>query len=440
MISRYEVAFKVLLFRTSKLEMIWMYPTKQATDPLSATFLLKTDGLIGMNLEENLGIVESTGDVSQNRVPVAISNRTKPITRIQIRRKPYDLPNRNLIWCTISPKDDAHLTEICQLLRENYIEDEHHQFRMEYSPDFLRWALTPPGWLKQGHVGIRSKRNGEQLVGFISGVPADIRVYDKCIQMIEVNYLCVHKDWRGKRLAPALFLELGRRCLLAGISQAVYTAKINLSTRVARCHYWHRPFNTKKLIETGFYPLPLFMTKADAIKRHQLPKKVTIVDLQEFDPHQHGEEAFQLLINYLKNFDLAPEFTREIFFHWFTPRQGVVKSYVVVDMLDRVTDFVSFYSISAMTLNHRSGEALWIACAFYAVARSVPLSDLIYEVLVIARNCGYDVFTALDVMDNKEFLQNEELMFQMGDGELNYYVYNWMCPSIKTDKIGLVLW
>jgi glycylpeptide N-tetradecanoyltransferase len=30
-------------------------------------------------------------------------------------------------------------------LNENYVEDDDNMFRFDYSPDFLRWALQPPG-------------------------------------------------------------------------------------------------------------------------------------------------------------------------------------------------------------------------------------------------------------------------------------------------------
>jgi Myristoyl-CoA:protein N-myristoyltransferase, C-terminal domain len=36
-------------------------------------------------------------------------------------------------------------------------------------------------------------------------------------------------------------------------------------------------------------------------------------------------------------------------------------------------------------------------------------------------------------MENKEFLK--ELKFGKGDGNLQYYVYNWRCPSILPHKV-----
>jgi glycylpeptide N-tetradecanoyltransferase len=31
------------------------------------------------------------------------------------------------------------------------------------------------------------------------------------------------------------------------------------------------------------------------------------------------------------------------------------------------------------------------------------------------------------------------LQFGQGDGQLQYYLYNWQCPSTKPDGVGLVL-
>lgn len=46
---------------------------------------------------------------------------------------------------------------------------------------------------------------------------------------------------------------------------------------------------------------------------------------------------------------------------------------------------------------------------------------------------GYDVFNALDLMDNKTFL--EDLKFGIGDGNLHYYLFNWKCPELKPDQV-----
>ena len=45
------------------------------------------------------------------------------------------------------------LKELYVLLTENYVEDDDNMFRFDYSPEFLRWALMPPEYLKEWHTG-----------------------------------------------------------------------------------------------------------------------------------------------------------------------------------------------------------------------------------------------------------------------------------------------
>ena len=52
-----------------------------------------------------------------------------------------------------------------------------------------------------------------------------------------------------------------------------------------------------------------------------------------------------------------------------------------------------------------------------------PLTELMKYALVQAKDLGFDVFNALDIMENVEFL--DELKFAPGDGSLHYYLYNW---------------
>jgi len=48
---------------------------------------------------------------------------------------------------------------------------------------------------------------------------------------------------------------------------------------------------------------------------------------------------------------------------------------------------------------------------------------------------GFDVFNSLDLMENKQFL--EKLKFGIGDGNLQYYLYNWKCPSMAPEEVSL---
>lgn len=110
-------------------------------------------------------------------------------------------------------------------------------------------------------------------VSFISGIPVDIHVNGESIPSVEINFLCIHKKLRSKRLAPLLIKEVTRRVNLHGIWQAAYTAGVVLPKPVATCRYWHRSINPKKLVDVGFSHLSARNTMARLVKLNRLPEK-----------------------------------------------------------------------------------------------------------------------------------------------------------------------
>nr|CAG4643173.1 EOG090X055U [Ilyocryptus agilis] len=351
----------------------------------------------------------------------------------EIRPDPYTLPS-GFVWDTLSLDNPQVLQELYQLLNENYVEDDDNMFRFDYSADFLLWALKPPGWHSEWHCGVRAEKSGK-LLGFISAIPAKIRMYDRVKPMVEINFLCVHKKLRSKRVAPVLIREITRRVNLRGIFQAVYTAGVVLPKPVSTCRYWHRSLNPKKLIDVKFSHLARNMTMQRTLKLYRLPEETKTAGFRTLEP-KDIEQAYRLLNEYLNKFDLTPVFDEEDFRHWFCPRPGIVDCFVVENN-GVVTDMVSYYTLPSTVMHHPVHKSLKAAYSFYNAATSTPWNQLMGDALVTAKNTGFDVFNALDLMENKTFL--EPLKFGIGDGNLHYYLYNWRCPSMPSQKVGLVL-
>ncbi|CAJ1340687.1 unnamed protein product [Effrenium voratum] len=351
-----------------------------------------------------------------------------------VRAEPYPLPAQ-FEWCACDVNNADELQEIYTLLTENYVEDDDSMFRFDYSTDFLKWALQPPEYLRNWHLGVRVKGGGK-LVGFITGIPAQIQVYERVIKMAEINFLCVHKKLRSKRLAPVLIKEITRRVNREDIWQAIYTAGVVLPRPVSECRYHHRSLNPKKLIEVGFSHLGARMTMARTIKLYKVPEKCQLSGMREMKKEDvarvHG-----LVSTYLKKFPLHPELSPAEIEHWMLPRPGVIYCYVRENEKGEVTDVCSFYNLPSSILGHEKHTQLKAAYSYWNVATTVPLQDLMYDALILAKNLDFDVFNALDVMDNESFLK--ELKFGIGDGFLQYYLYNWKCPKIDPQGMGLVL-
>ncbi|KAF7366922.1 Glycylpeptide N-tetradecanoyltransferase [Mycena sanguinolenta] len=368
--------------------------------------------------------------------------------REEVRQEPYPLPNE-FEWTTVDITDPVQNKEVHDLLSLHYVEDINASIRFKYSAEFIRWALTPPGFFPQWHVGVRVSAN-KKLVAFISGVPMSLRVRGKEIAASEVNYICIHKKLRSKRLAPVLIKEVTRQINLQGIFQAIYTAGAVIPTPISVCQYYHRPLNVPKLLAVGFTSVPRNSTVARMTRIHKLPDATTLKvrPMEEKDV----DSVAELFARYMERFDMAPLMTLAEIRHNFLSGQGsgsgpgrqpdqVTWTYVVENpKTHKISDFFSFYYLPSTVL--RSAHDLIEAGYLYYYATDVAFQDgaeadgrlksrlqtLIGDALIIAHRAKMDVFNAITLMDNVPILN--DLKFGAGDGYLNFYLYNWRTAKL----------
>lgn len=352
-----------------------------------------------------------------------------PIKRIDPEKVPKE-PDQLLEgfeWATLDLTNETELHELWDLLTNHYVEDDNAMFRFRYSQAFLHWcvvwlsleyremnkwilltclaccrALMSPGWKKEWHVGVRAKKS-RKLVASICGVPTDIRVRDQKIRVTEINFLCIHKKLRSKRLTPVLIKEITRRCYLNGIYQAIYTAGVILPTPVSSCRYYHRPLDWLKLYEVGFSPLPHGSTKARQITKNHLPSNTSTPGLRPME-EKDVDAAHDLLERYLKRYDMNPAFTKDEIKHWLLHRpnaekEQVIWSYVVEDPeTHKITDFASFYNLESTVIQHPKHDNVRAAYLYYYATETAftgnqkalkeRLLMLMNDALILAKKVG----------------------------------------------------
>lgn len=271
-------------------------------------------------------------------------------------------------WVTMNLLDEKELEEVYDLLTGHYVEDDQAMFRFNYSSSFLNWALKSPGWRKEWHVGVRATKS-RRLVAFISGAPVSLRVRSNVFKSTEVNFLCIHKKLRSKRLAPVLIQEITRRSYVHGIFQGLYTGGIVLPKPVSSCRYFHRSLDWLKLYEVGFSPLPSNSTKARQITRNHLPSSTSTPGLRTMQK-KDIDAVLDLLQRYLKRFAMAPVFDREEVEHWLlhddSAAEQVIWSYVIEDpSTHKITDFFSFYCLESSVIGNQKHDNVRAAYLFY---------------------------------------------------------------------------
>ncbi|KAM3185994.1 hypothetical protein ACTXT7_005240 [Hymenolepis weldensis] len=72
----------------------------------------------------------------------------------------------------------------------------------------------------------------------------------------------------------------------------------------------------------------------------------------------------------------------------------------------------------------------------YSLRTVFSLEPFFSKTTPAATLLGYDVFNALDLLENAKFF--EDLKFGIGDGNLHYYLYNWRCPTFEPEEVGIV--
>ncbi|KAG9789956.1 Glycylpeptide N-tetradecanoyltransferase [Exophiala dermatitidis] len=367
----------------------------------------------------------------------------KDVTPEMVPKEAAPLPE-GYEWVELDMTNEGEIKEVYKLLSQHYVEDDHAMFRFNYSAVFLDWALKSPGWKKNWHIGVRAKGPSRLLVASIFGIPIKLRIREHVVDVVEINFMCVHKKLRSRRLAPVLIKEITRRCNLDGVYQAIYTAGVVLPTPVGSCRYYHRSLDWLKLYEVGFSPLPPNSTPAKMVARNQLPPNTSTPGWRVMQD-KDVDAVHDLLSRYLKRFDLAQEFTRDEVEHWFINRQKpedqVVWSFVVENDNGKITDFTSFYCLESSVIGEMSKKHDKIRAAYlyyYATEHAFNpkekglkerLLHLIQDLLIEAKKAKFDVFNALTLHDNPLFL--EQLKFGAGDGHLHHYLYNWRTKPIN---------
>ena len=368
--------------------------------------------------------------------PIDISKNlleNKSIENIDIntvRKEPFTL-QEPFQWCDLDISNKTDLDLVYNFLFTYYCDDINDENKFHYSQEMLKWFLMPPNYYKDLLVGI--KANGK-LVATIFGIPMSIKIFDKVIKMIEINFLCIHRSIRNKRLAPVLIKEITRRTNLHGIFQAFYTASHELPNTLMKCVYHHRPLNVPKLIDVNF------MSKPQKISMHGYSKLFKTIEKPTINIRPIEEKDFTIacymLNDYHKKFNISILFEQEQFNHHFLFKKDVIESYIV-ETNGIITDFISFFFIPSKLSTNPKYSEIKRAFLYYYFNTETDLEKLVENGLYFMKQNGTDVVNCVKQYNNQEFI--DKLKFMEGTGGLNFYFFNWLCPPIKYSDMAIIM-
>jgi glycylpeptide N-tetradecanoyltransferase len=352
---------------------------------------------------------------------------TNNLSPTEIRLTPYELVE-GFEWVSIDFNKDA--VEISEFLDKYYVEDSNNQFRLHYSPDFLKWIY---GCSEYVALAVRFLQN-KMIVGFICGKSVKMQINKNKLDMIEINLLCIHPKLRTKRLAPILIKEITRQYHLKDYFYGLFTSSIYLPNPIITTKYYHRPINLDTLLDTKFTSLDPTHEPEHIKKVLSLPNK----NSRKFKKMEleHLDDVYDLFNKYMEKYNYHPLYSKDEFTYIFL-NNNFVFSYVFEDENGNIIDFASYYTIQVKVLkNNEKHQFINKAHLFYYTCNEVTPYKVINELLIAAKLNNIDVMDALDIMENEAIIK--ELKFEEGTGLLHYYLYNWKTKPLKNLQISSI--
>jgi len=350
---------------------------------------------------------------------------------------PHVLP-KEYEWYSIDNQNIDERNQYIQFLHENYLEDINNIIRIIYSEEFILWYFGCQERVGTTILCVRAKKS-KKIVGTISALVIQMKIGNQVEITPFINFLCVHKNLRDKRLAPLLIKELIRYGFANKIcSMAIFSSAKNLPIpKIQTLRIYSRYLSPLKLLKNHFISLPSTYTKFSnpiemfekTFKLHSDIQNPRIRKYQDSDL----KKVYLLYLQIQNNHSVVPIFTEKELSYWIQPRGNTVYTYVEHDHEnEEILSFWSFYRVSYKIL--QSGESVECAFLSYFWCKNKPVENM-KDILSIAKNEGFDIFNCYEMSNIRYFV--DECKFYESTNCLTFYPFNFSSIQIDTEKILL---
>jgi glycylpeptide N-tetradecanoyltransferase len=345
------------------------------------------------NNNENENENENENDYVEIEIPVILPDC------------PYKLPKYYEWYNTPS------IEELYTFINEHYNKDILYSLR--YSFEYLNW------YKKDLIICVKTNEN---IVGCIIGTIENIIIQNKEKKCVFINFLCVHKKLRKKRLSTILIKEITRQISKLNIYIAMYYSSSKLHLPLVQSNIFYYFVNVPKVIKTDFYEIP------NTYKRCKVPVK-TLTKYYNISTIEHNmipfteEYIFDVLSLFNNYFE---KFTIHIDFNKYNIKQllyqeNIIYSYISNDK----TEFISFYLVPIQT----NTELLYNVITLYLISNDYEL--LFKKLYTIVKELNFDIISIYNIMDNNKLI--EKYNFEKGQ-MLYQYIYNFKHKELKPNE------
>lgn len=273
-----------------------------------------------------------------------------------------------------------------------------------------------------------------------------------------VDFVCVHRAYRGQRICPYLYEEARMRARAhEGLQKLVATSGDMVPEPFASGRYFHRVnpdvASLRKLIGCGFMPLPRRETIEQLSQRSAFCDDSAFpcgVELRPIVAEDVGSVRVAHNEYAAERFTVAHVFgTDEDFTHTFMPDGAddivtfVAEARSDGDASDVAagggSDFISFYinNTNILLEGPWKGESIRTAYLFYCMPRQHSLEDLLSAAMPkLCSELNINVINALGKVQGVDEHMLHHLGFGPGTGVLKWYGCNFPPGKLDAEQVA----
>jgi len=341
------------------------------------------------------------------------------------------LPEK-FVLSSINLREEKTLDEVYKLLKKYYMKSYDGNFVFTYSKDFLKWFFLELGCNDEITIGLKVKETNK-LVGFLGAIRMKLQIHNKKLDSYYSNFLCLHNKLRNKKASTILIRHLSKLCREKNCNLGVYAARYCVHRPLNLSQIYIRPINYKKLCEVGYCYHDENIKLDSVLLNYKLANKLNnenFVKLEE----RHIDQCFDLYINYSNKFHFHPIFSKEQFKSMLLSKNFI--TYVIKNEENEAEDFISFYKTTVSVLNNKKYKTFTVANLAYYSTVNHSLYKLLDNILIVSKQMNFDLFTALDIMENKNII--EIFNFFKSRDTVNYYLYNYNSNQLLSSQVGFI--
>jgi glycylpeptide N-tetradecanoyltransferase len=332
---------------------------------------------------------------------------------------------------TLDIRNDDKVQELCDFLNDNYYEEDSGKFRTFFEKNTVRWYLLNSYYDPNMCLCVRKDND---IIGLMCGVVNNMQIGKRSCQNVEINFVCIKKVFRAKRLLPVLATEFNLRMNKLGYKHGFFATNKYVPKPFSKLNAYHRAINMKKLIDVGFVNMQGKIDMDHVNKALEMDNKFSTKNFKKMD-EDHLEDVYELFNKYMEKYYVHPIYTFEEFTNVFY-NNDVVVSYVLTDDSDIPIDFISYYNMKLKVTRENDNIYLNKAVLFYYTSITETPYRLIKDILLVAKNNGNDLVTMYDVMENINI--SIDLFFDKSSSLVNMNMYNWLSKEYQNIQIAKI--